>query len=403
MKCIIRQYGLGGGAPRSILQHIKALKQLSYDDIECMTRNTDSQLLAEFEKEVNQVITRISPAEFCFSRKYISAFKEYLWEYRYIKDHKPDLAIALGQLNGVLYTNICKKLGVPLIIYIAGGEIKQHDACIGLWHDCETICFSIENADFITRQFSENHTNVISNRIDIKERFCDIDSHYMTSNNEVNVLIVSRLDPRKIESVYSLLNVLTKCATNDLRINVRIAGKGSYEEELKKFCEQKQTDNLKIEMLGQVHNLTEQFRWAHIVAGKGRSVIEPIMMNRIGCIIGEDGKMEFCKQESFENLYHYNFSGRKLKNEAPYTEVYEMLTKIKNGQISDEFIMNTADMTIQQYSKEFLPDKLRRVLDKIPPKVNPDQHASILFHFIRVVAKYVLYEILYKKEWRNNV
>ncbi len=403
MKCIIRQYGLGGGAPRSILQHIIALKGLSYDDIEVMARNTDDQLLIDFKKEVNQMIIRTSPADYCFSRKYISAFKEYLWEYRYIKDHKPDLVIALGQLNGALYTNICKKIGIPLFIYIAGGKIREHDACIGLWNECETVCFSIENADFITRQFSADHTNVISNRIDIKERFGDIENHYMTPNEEVNVLIVSRLDPDKIKSVYSLLKILSKCAVDDLRINVRIAGKGGCEQEIKRFCDTIQTDHLHTQILGQVHNLSDQFRWAHVVAGKGRSVIEPIMMNRIGCVIGEDGKMEFCDQDSFENLYHYNFSGRKLKNEDPYTEVYGMLTKIKNGQIDDEFILNTADMTIQQYSKEFLPDKLKRVLEKTPSTVHPNRHVSILFHYIRVVAKYVLYEILYKKEWRNNV
>ena len=55
MKCIIRQYGLGGGAPRSILQHIIALKGLSYDDIEVMARNTDDQLLIDFKKEVNYI------------------------------------------------------------------------------------------------------------------------------------------------------------------------------------------------------------------------------------------------------------------------------------------------------------------------------------------------------------
>ena len=397
MKCIIRQYGLGGGAPRSILQHIKVLKQFSYDDIECMTRNTDDRLRLDFEEEVDQMILRKSPSELCQERKYISAFKEYLWEYRYIKQKKPDLVIVLGQLNGALYSGICKKLGIPLIIYIAGGPINQHDPCFDLWHDCEAICFSLENADMITGHFSEAHTNVVSNRIDIQNRFDDIEQHYLTKNPEVNLLIVSRLDSEKIESIYSVMKVLSRCSSEDMNISVRIAGRGEQQEDLRSFCDTLQNDHLKIQMLGQVHDLTEQFKWAHVVAGKGRSVIEPIMMNRIGCIIGEDGKIEFCCRESFENLYHFNFSGRKLKDADPYTEMHTMLEKIRDGRISKDYIMENAEMTIQQYAAEFLPDKLKQVLDKIPASVQPDHRVSLLHNYIRLAVRYLFFDLFYRR------
>lgn len=398
MKCIIRQYGFGGGAPRSILQHIKVLKALSYFNIDCMASNTDNQLRSDFEREVDQVIVRTSPAQLCFSRQYICAFKEYLWEYKYIKNQKPELVISLGQLNGALYSNICKKLGIPLIIYIAGGEIKQHDPCIGLWHDCETICFSMENADMIIKHFSELHTNVISNRIAIKTRFDDIDVHYMKPNPEINILVVSRLDQDKMNSIYSTLKVLEKCASSELIINVRIAGKGNCQNELNTFCSTLHNNNMNIQMLGQIHDLTEQFRWAHIVAGKGRSVIEPIMMNRIGCIIGEDGKIEFCSKDNFDNLYHYNFSGRQLRKENSYAEMNEMLQRIKTGTISRQFVIENADLTIQQYAAEFLPKKLEQVLNKIPESIKPDTKISLLFGYIRLVTRLMLYELLYHKE-----
>lgn len=398
MKCIVRQNGLIGGAPRSIFQHIIALKTLYYKDIECMTHNNDDQLMVDFDKEVNQMVLRTSPGELCNHHKYISAFREYLWEYRYIKQKKPDLVIALGQIIGALYSDLCEKLGIPLIIYIPGGEIRQHDPYVDLWHDCEVICFSLENADAITKHFSTDHTNIISNRIDIQNRFQDFEIHYMSPQTEVNLLIVSRLDSNKIQSIYSVLSVLSKCAAKDLIINVRIAGKGSNQEDLSVFCDALQTDFLKIQMLGQVHHLTEQFRWAHVVAGKGRSVIEPIMMNRLGCIIGEDGKIEFSNQKNFENLYHYNFSGRNLSVEDSYTEMREMLIKIRKGQISKDFVLETADMAIQQYSTEFLPDKLKQVLDKLPPSIQPNQRVHLAYCFARLVSRSLLYKILYRKE-----
>ena len=398
MKCIIRQYGLLGGAPRSILQHIKALKKCSYNDIECMTHNNDNQLMADFEKEVNRMILRISPGELFNNRKYISAFKEYFWEYKYIRSQKPDLVIALEQINGALYSIICRKLGIPLIIYIPGGEIKHLEPYSDSWQDCEVICFSLENSDMITKHFSDAHTNVISNRIDIQNRFQDIETHYMVPQTGINFLIVSRLDSDKIKSIYSVLNTLSKCAAEDLRINVRIAGSGSKKEEVTAFCDMLQTDCFRIQMLGQVHNLTEHFKWAHIIAGKARSVIEPIMMNRIGCIIGEDGKMEFCSEENFDNLYHYNFSGRHLFIEDSYTEMYEMLTKITKGQINKSFVLGNADMAIQQYSTEFLPDKLKRVLDKFPKSIHPNPRVHLVGEFARLISKLLINKTLYRKE-----
>ncbi len=397
MKCIIRQYGLGGGAPRSILQHIKVLKCFSYDDIECMTRNTDERLKIDFEEEVRQMIIRTSPAELCWERKYIRAFKEYLWEYKHIKQSNPNLVIVLGQLNGALYSDICQRLGIPLIIYIAGGPISQHDPCFDFWHDCEALCFSQENADMITRRFSAAHTNVVSNRISIQNRFDDIETHYMTHKNEVNVLIVSRLDSDKIKSIYSVISVLSKCATEDLSINIRIAGRGENQEDLRLFCDELQSNQLKIHMIGQVHDLTEQFRWAHVIAGKGRSVIEPIMMNRIGCIIGEDEKIEFCCKGNFENLYHYNFSGRKLNNPDSYKEMHDMLNKIKNGEIGRDYVLEIAEMTIQQYGASHLPDKLKQVLNKMPSSVFP-KRVPYLYNYIRLAARYMLFDLIYRRK-----
>ena len=92
-----------------------------------------------------------------------------------------------------------------------------------------------------------------------------------------------------------------------------------------------------------------------------------------------------------------------LKSEDPYTEVHEMLNKIKAGQISNDFILTNAEMTIQQYSKEFLPKKLKKVLDKIPTTIQPKRRASIICHYIHVVVKYMIYEILYRKERRSDV
>ena len=395
MKCILRLYGMRGGAPRSILQHIDALKESSFDYCECLTHNSDNQMYLAYEKTVNKMILRLSPDESWRKHKVWRSFNEYRWEYRHIKSVQPDLLIALGQFNGALYSYIGRKLGIPLIIYIAGGVLDDDDPSIKCWKDCETICFSIENADVIERSFPPQHIHIISNRIHITERFDDINTHYQQGVSNIHFLIVSRLDPDKMQSVYSIIRALSQVVGNAYHVEVRIAGNGTCRDELSEFIKPFQSDRMRIKLLGQVHVLTEEFRWAHIVAGKGRSVIEPIMMNRLGCVIGEDGKIEFCSTHNFDNLYHYNFSGRHLCADNPNAELTEMFMRITKENIHETDILDVAQLTSQRYSSEYLLQQLRAVLQKTPAKT-PKRWMPLWFGFARLMAKKIHHRVFKK-------
>lgn len=387
MKCIIRQYGLGGGAPRSLLQHIDALSSLSYDHFECLTHNTDTQLLSVLEKKVDKVILRLSPLELWRNKKFFQSFREYIWEYKYIKKTKPDLSIALGQFNGALYSWISRKLGIPLIIYIAGGTLAADDPAVQCWRDCDVICFSKENADAITCSFPSQNTHVISNRISISESFDDLENHYQCQKSAIKILLVSRLDSDKINSIYSVLNVLSGIVMDDLRVEVRIAGNGSCRDALSEYVAKIQSDHLHVQMLGQIQNLTEEFRWAHIVAGKGRSVIEPIMMHRIGCVVGEDGKIEFCCKDNFDNLYHYNFSGRNLEKDDPQSEMSSMITKIRDGLTDAEEVKEIAQLTQTYYSADYLPQQLSEALGRMNMNTPAKRWLPLWYGFFRLMVK----------------
>ena len=388
MKCVIRLHGLGGGAPRSMLQHIKVLKESGYNDVVCLISGGDEALLEKYKQEVNSVVFRKSPAELRNENKRISAYQEYKWEYAFIKQENPQLIIVLGEVNGALYSYLGKKLNIPVIIYIAGAELKVNEQVIDLWEQCEAVCFSKENEETIIKHFSREHLHVISNRIAVEQIFDDFGNHYKEVKS-VNVLIVSRLDEQKMQSIYSILNVLSECSNQDSRITVRIAGGGSKEEELYVFCKEMTNPYLQISILGHINQLTEEFRWAHIVAGKGRSVIEPIMMNRLGCIIGEDGKICFCSPESFENLYYYNFSGRNLKTGEPLNEMRKMLDRIKNNSIQETDLHDIARIVSIDYSTESLYDKLNPILMNIQKRQNKQKHAFLLWQYWRFIMKKV--------------
>ncbi len=385
MKCIARLYGLGGGAPRSLLRHIMVIKDFGFSNQICLTSEGDPELLEEYQLVADTVLLHISPAELWGKKKYWKAYREYRWEYHLIRKECPDLIVALGELNAALYSYICRKMGIPLIAYIAGGTLNNQGQVIKMWKDCEAICFSKENEDEIIKHYSQDHVHVISNRIFVTERFDDIETHYQTEQSEIHVLITSRLAEDKIQSIYSLIRLLSQCASKNVHIVVRIAGDGPVKSELLSFCNEMNTEELTIQYLGHLDKLTEQFRWAHIAAGKGRSVIEPIMMNRIGCIIGEDGKIGFCNEKDFENLYHYNFSGRNLGTKDSLNEMRKMIEKINRGDIGYKDVIIPSELVNGNYSADFLPEKLKNVLEVLPEPKKRRSRAFLPIQFSRLI------------------
>lgn len=385
MKCIARLYGLGGGAPRSLLQHILAIKDYGYNKQICFTTEGKTKLLEEYQRVVDSFFLHKSPAELWEEKKYWQAFKEYKREYCLIRKERPDLVVALGEVNGALYSYICRKTGIPLIVYIAGGTLKNQGQVIEMWRECEVVCFSKENESEIIGHYPQDHVHVISNRISITEQFEDIKTHYQTEQPEIHVLITSRLADDKIQSICSFIRLLSRCASENIHIVVRIAGDGPMRDELLSFCNEMVSDELTIQYLGYIDEMTEQFRWAHITAGKGRSVIEPIMMNRIGCIIGDDGKIGFCNNKNYENIYHYNFSGRNLETIDSLNEIQGMVEKIHRGAVGEEDVFAPSEMVNNDYSAAYLPNKLKKVFEKLPAPEHKHSTAFLMMRFLGLI------------------
>ena len=390
MKCIIRQYKLSGGAPRSLLEHIKVLKLLGFDEIICMATEGEKDLYSKYLDEVSEVIIRNSLSFLWTEKKYKAVYEELKWEYGYIKNESPDLVIALGEIDGALYSNFCHQLGIPLIIYIAGGDLTANEKVIDLWKYCEVICFSEENADIIKKHFNENHLNVISNRINTTILFQDLENKYTKQQSEINFLISSRLDKDKMSSIYSFLNMLKMSNLDNIDINIHVAGDGTQKTKLSEYCNSISCDSVNICLLGHLADLTEEFRWAHIIAGKGRSVIEPIMMNRIGCIIGDNSKMSFCKTRTFDNLYHYNFAGRNIENPSTQNDLQDVISLICTGEINIEEILDISSKTRQYYSTDYLKEKVERVLDKARINEPTGKHPYLLRQFFLLIIKKAL-------------
>lgn len=397
-KCIVRLYILSGGAPKSIYEYLKILKEKKYE-INVITEFDEDAILYKYQSAFDNVIEWYDIGHLVDEHKYICALKETKREYQLIKEMNPSIIIVQGGINGYFYSYMCEKMGIPLIIIIAGGDIKSQLYLAKGWNYGQLICFSKENKEAIQPFCDDTSIHVITNRISQKKRFYDIEKHYIIEDG-INILIVSRIDEDKIQSIFSFLARIEKAKTTKAFINIRIAGKGGKEKEL---CERLciingEKTNIKIQYLGHIDNLESQFEWAHIVVGKGRSVIEPIMMNRIGCIIGDNGESCVCTERSFSNLLHYNFAGRNIKYTEDENDFTKVIQELIYGTYDIMQILKVGEMIEKAYSSDFLSAKFLEIIESMPVSKKKEKRVHIYKIFLSFMMRKIINKMVYSHE-----
>lgn len=388
MNILFKGSRLSGGAPRSALQYIKVLKADGHT-VTVLIQEVDKGLKEKYVQVVNELVCRDNISKFLDSHKYIKAYKNIKQNIHFLKNKNPDFVIAGDFINTFFIKSYCAKNSIPLITLIAGGDLKTSEYALPHCRSDHFICFSKENKEVLRKFFDEDKITVISNRIEIVKRF-DFAEHYkLDKNGTVNIFIASRLHNDKYDSVANLIDTVNFVAAASRKISLTIAGDGNRFDDLKKYAESIDNPNLDIELVGHIDNLVPYFEKAHIVVGKGRSVLEPIMMNRLGCVIGDDGKIEVCTTKNFDNLYHYNFSGRNLQKENPVDELTTLIDSLIDGTFDFTDFEETVRLIDFSYSSEYLPEKFHAVLDSIEPPKKTGKYVSPLL----LVIKYIFLKI----------
>lgn len=383
-KVLFRGIKFGGGAPKSSYQYLNILKKDGYA-VHAFSQEVEESLKETYEQAFDRIYLKEYPGDLWDNRDFLGLYQLLFSEYKNLKKEKPDLVIILGYFNAFFYTRFCNSLGIPAITLIAGGDLSKG---INLLKDCpcdHVICFSEENRDVLLSCIDDKKITVIANRIQLKTVFNDAEQHYnLSSEDSVNVLFTSRISSDKYDSVTGFISLADKASDNKRKINLAIAGNGDCMDKLKEYVAGINNPCLNIELKGHVDNLIPEFEKAHIVVGKGRSVIEPIMMNRIGCVMGNDGKIEVCKTDNFEHLYHYNFSGRNLNCNNPEAVLEDLIDSILSGTFDTEEMKAAAEVTRKYYSSEYLADKFHYVLDNMECEKQRKKRVSVLWLVLKL-------------------
>ena len=397
MKVLLRNIILSGGAPQSMLQYIRVLSSKKCS-IKVIAQLSEPEIEKQYRIYSDELVEKDDFQSLFYKKKIKKLYCQLKNEYKELKNSKPDLVLALGEINGYFYGYFCERLGIPIITFLAGGDLAWQSFRFKSLKCKDYICFSKENEDLL-KQFRKevDRIHVISNRIMIKKQFGDVEEHYFVKKYDaVCILITSRIVDGKFDSIQFFLKNLEEVASRiDFNIAVRIAGTGNREEDLRLVLDELSKKNLNVSLLGHVDDLTEQFEWAHIAVGKGRSVLEPIMMNRVGCVIGDNGELEIPDDCNLDRLYHYNFAGRNLVCDNPVDSLYNLVQAIYNG-YETEKILNISGKIRELYSAELLSEKFMRVVENVETPSKPKKKISILF------LLFYFYYIHFKKKLLKN-
>lgn len=388
---------LSGGAPRSVYEYLSVLKN-DGNSITVLFNEKDQKLSALYKNSFDDFVPTVYGYDLLLKSRVKDLYFLLKKEYNYLKREPPDLVLVLGHFNAFFYTCFCNSLNIPAITIIAGGDLTEG---VHLLEGCpcdHIICFSKENRDVLQKCIDDERITVISNRIQLKTVFDDAENHYNLSADEsVNVLFTSRVDKDKLDSITSFISLADKIANNNQKINISVAGNGDCFGKLKDYVDSIDNPCLSIELKGHVNDLVPEFKKAHIVIGKGRSVMEPIMMNRIGCVIGNDGKIEVCTTDNFDNLYHYNFSGRNLNCDDPKAVLEGLIDSITSGSFNTDEMLSVADITRKHYSSEYLADKFYYVLDNMKCEKRRKKRVSVLWLVLKLIWIKTLIKIRRRK------
>ena len=359
MNVLIKLFVFNGGAPFSMREYQRVLMNANHKSIVC-----GNMIAGQEQKNVFMSDTPCYHIDVCNERSPISIVKTALSMFRLMKNNKVQMLLSPSRNDfGACYA-VCKATGAAFLPIIPGGSISSCAKNLLSVRKEQFICFSYENKDsLIENGIAEDNIHVISNRIQLKQ---DISwrEHYAKKGvgEPLNLLLVSRLDHEHRTGILALMD---RIAEYDGQLLLKVAGDGECAEELIGYAEAINKRKKVISFLGFIKEIEPILLEADIVIGKGRSVIMPVMMNRIGFVLGYDGGISVCNEENFNELYWSNFSGRKASNSLDDEQFLELCQRIRRDSDYVASFGRVFERMRKAYSTEELADKLMPIVKKL--------------------------------------
>ncbi|QHT59923.1 glycosyltransferase family 4 protein [Paenibacillus lycopersici] len=367
MKILFKLRRFHGGSALSALEYVKVVNKLQH---QVVVVGEYSQSQDDFSK---LGVTTIDQA--FFKRNPLENIILFISLLKIVLNEKPDLFIAVTQ-GECYYARLINSLfRIPVIYIIPGGEIQDFFTKI-MRNEKNIIVFSDENKQQLLKsRFKEESIETITNRMTFDSDPNIYGCNYQLSSAEpVQLLLISRLDYDKKNSIFLVLNLIEKIVEH-IDVNLTIIGDGELRSEVREFSEKinSKFTHPVIFIKGHVTNVKDYILNSHIVFGKGRSVVEPMFYSKVSFVISESGTMFWCRAENIEQLKSTNFTGRNLSNPTSYDELSQVILSIKQNHFESSYLTGISEYIGNHYDVKHAEARIGKIIHSImsqPKSVN---------------------------------
>lgn len=395
MKILFKNRSFGGGAPKSLLAYIKIAREAGMDVVSLGAFNYDPVDYTE-----NAIRTLNIP--YFILQKPIYNFRVLKQYLSLIKKEQPDIIHATTLYNLYFQYIVEKLTGIPTIYMIPGGQVSAFAGKIlsTVLKNKKLLVYSEENRlELLSYEVRDENIIVIPNRIDFKEIELD-DVQFSAYKNRqvqdtVKTLMITRFSETKINSIRYTIELTKQLAMDKMPVELTILGSGFYLDEIKAEAEliNREVGKDIIHLPGYQNNVQDFVREAHIIYGKGRSVIDGIVQKKLSAVVNEENQLFLCTSENFKKLSDYNLTGRNELDATGYEELNETIRKINTNSIQFKELDNLYHITQSIYDINVVKDDIIEMYNQAADKKNIDYaptNARILKEFCLFYLKIVL-------------
>lgn len=393
---LVRFERFAGGAPLSLLEYVNLIKEQGHSVISIGEFKYDD--IVKKYRDYNVDLYHVSNAR---SYQFFKLFKNSIFLYKFFESNKVNLIISTSIKELFFCSKIAEIYNIKLFPIIAGGEMKYKPIVKRIICD-KIICFSEENKErLIEAGHPIQNVFVISNRISATEDSQWIQFYKKAGTDKpIKLLMITRLDSGKVNSVKFVINLAYWLIKNDCNIELHIAGDGKERDNLKTIVNKINSEIGRevIFLLGHISDLNNIILESHIIFGKGRSVLEPIMKNRVGIVVGDNNTCLICNIDTIENLYKFNFSGRNIEVVSSNQDILEIVNQLCNKTLDYEGYYKVFNNARLRYHATYLKDKFMPIFMGIEDKIKDSyrlKKRNKYFDYLLLLVYCIEYTALY--------
>lgn len=351
VKILFKNRSFGGGAPKSLLEYIKVARDNGADVLSVGAFNY--QPVEYLEKDI-----RTLNLPYFVLHKPVHNYKVLKRYLKLIAEEKPDI-IHTTTLYNIYFQSVIEKLtGIPSIYMIPGGQVSPFAGKViaNLLKDKKLIVYSEENRqELLSYQVRDESIKVIPNRIDFREIPVDPSFYDVYTDRKpedlIRTLMITRFSETKIHSIRLAIDYTKKMAEDGLAVELTILGSGLYLEQIQKEAAEINQEIGKeiIKLPGYQNNVQEYVKEAHLIYGKGRSVIDGIIQKKLSAVVNENNQVFVCSPDNFIELSDYNLTGRNEVRPTSYQELKDLFKQINQNRLDPQMLDDLYAITKKRY------------------------------------------------------